>query len=80
VAKAEGLKYVYVGNVPGHSLESTYCAGCGAVVVKRYGFDITGWYMDKDNNCLNCGEHIPIVGTLGQAVNDNRFFPVAVDQ
>ena len=80
VAKAEGLKYVYVGNVPGHPFESTYCAGCGAVVVKRYGFDITGWHMDKDNNCLNCGEHIPIVGTLGHAVNDNRFFPVAVDQ
>jgi pyruvate formate lyase activating enzyme len=79
VAKAEGLKYVYLGNVPGHPLESTYCAGCGAVVVKRFGFDITGWYMDKNNNCVNCGEHIPIVGTLSQTVNDSRFFPVALD-
>jgi len=79
VAKAEGLKYVYVGNVPGHPLENTYCAGCGSVVVKRYGFDIIGWYMDKDNNCLNCGEHIPIVGTLNQAANDNRFFSVALN-
>jgi pyruvate formate lyase activating enzyme len=79
VAKAEGLKYVYVGNVPGHPFENTYCAGCGAVVVKRYGFDITGWYLDKDNNCLNCGEHIPIVGTFSQTANDSRFFPVALD-
>jgi pyruvate formate lyase activating enzyme len=78
MAKAEGLKYVYVGNVPGHPFESTYCAGCSTVVVKRYGFDITGWYMDKDNNCLSCGEHIPIVGTLSQTVHDSRFFPVAV--
>jgi pyruvate formate lyase activating enzyme len=79
VAKAEGLKYVYVGNVPGHPFENTYCAGCGAVVVKRYGFDITGWYLDKDNNCLNCGEHIPIVGTLSRTANDSRFFPVVLD-
>ncbi|TSA42894.1 AmmeMemoRadiSam system radical SAM enzyme, partial [archaeon] len=70
---------VYVGNVPGHPLENTYCAGCGSVVVKRYGFDIIGWYMDKDNNCLSCGEHIPIVGTLNQAANDNRFFSVALN-
>jgi hypothetical protein len=35
--------------------------------------------MDKDNNCLNCGEHIPIVGTLNQAANDNRFFSVALN-
>lgn len=76
VAKAEGLKYVYIGNAPGHPLENTYCAGCGAVVVKRYGFDITGWYMDKNNNCLNCGEHIPIVGTLSQSADDDRLFPV----
>lgn len=79
VAKAEGLKYAYIGNVPGHPFESTYCAGCGSVVVKRYGFDITGWYMDKDNNCLNCGEHIPIVGTLSQSANDNRFFSVMLN-
>lgn len=76
VAKAEGLKYVYIGNVAGHPLESTYCPGCGSMVVKRYGFDIAGWYMDENNNCLNCGEHIAIVGTLSQSANGNRFFPV----
>jgi hypothetical protein len=32
--------------------------------------------MDKNNNCVNCGEHIPIIGTLSQTPNDNRFFPV----
>ena len=80
VARAEGLKYVYVGNAPGHPFENTYCAGCGTVVVKRYGFDIAGWHMDKNNNCMNCGEHIPIVGTLSQSANDNRFFAVTLGQ
>src|SRR5207237_8552787 len=54
VAKEEGLKYVYIGNVSGHPLENTYCPGCGAVAIKRYGFDITGWYLDKDNKCKKC--------------------------
>jgi pyruvate formate lyase activating enzyme len=78
VAKAEGLKYVYVGNVQGHPFESTYCAGCGAVVVKRYGFDITGWYLNEENNCLKCGEHISIIGTLSRTASSDRFFSVTV--
>src|SRR5205823_3472779 len=56
VAKEEGLKYVYIGNVPGHRLENTYCPGCGAIAIKRYGFDTTGWYLDKDNKCKRCAD------------------------
>jgi pyruvate formate lyase activating enzyme len=78
VARAEGLKYVYIGNAPGHPLESTYCAGCGEIVVKRYGFDITGWHLDN-NNCLNCGEHVPIIGTFSGSLEDHRFFPVTLN-
>ena len=29
IAKEEGLKFVYIGNVPGHPLENTYCPNCG---------------------------------------------------
>ena len=28
IAKSEGLKYAYLGNVPGHPLEHTYCPEC----------------------------------------------------
>jgi len=76
VAKEVGLKYVYVGNVPGHPLEHTYCPGCGTVVVKRYGFDITGWYLDKDNKCKKCGYQIAIVGRLEKTAKENRFYGV----
>ncbi|MDA4111598.1 MAG: AmmeMemoRadiSam system radical SAM enzyme, partial [Thaumarchaeota archaeon] len=60
IAKEEGLEYVYLGNVPGHDLEHTYCHGCGKIVVRRYGFDITGWNMDENNKCNSCGAQIPI--------------------
>ncbi|MCL5745400.1 MAG: AmmeMemoRadiSam system radical SAM enzyme [Acidobacteria bacterium] len=35
---AEGLHYVYLGNVPGHPAEKTYCPKCRRVVVDREGF------------------------------------------
>ncbi len=76
VAKQAGLKYVYIGNVPGHPLEHTYCPGCGAIAIRRYGFDITGWYLDKNNRCKKCGYQLPIIGALERTFKDDRFYSV----
>jgi pyruvate formate lyase activating enzyme len=76
VAREEGLRYVYVGNVPGHKWEHTYCPECKSIAIKRYGFDITDWQLDKDNHCINCGYQLPIIGELSSSVNDDRFLPV----
>ena len=73
IAKEEGLKYVYLGNVPGHPWEHTYCSECNNIVVKRYGFDIQGWNMDKNNKCNFCGNQIPIIGPLNKNYKQNRF-------
>ena len=40
IAMNAGLHYVYIGNVPGHEGENTYCPGCKRPVVKRIGFSI----------------------------------------
>ena len=61
-AKEEGLNYVYLGNVPGHKYENTYCPNCGELVVKRFSFDIIKWRLDKDMRCPNCGYKIAIEG------------------
>ena len=76
VAKEAGLKYVYVGNVPGHPLEHTYCPGCAAIAIRRYGFDITGWYLDKNNRCKKCGYQLAISGSLEKTFKDDRFYSV----
>jgi pyruvate formate lyase activating enzyme len=73
IAKKEGLNYVYLGNVPGHPLEHTYCPECKKIVVKRYGFDIQGWYLDDNNNCKFCGNKIPIEGKLAENYRQNRL-------
>ncbi|MGC8573278.1 MAG: AmmeMemoRadiSam system radical SAM enzyme [Caldisphaera sp.] len=62
IAKNEGLKYVYIGNVPGHELEHTYCPKCGYPLIERYGFYITAWRLTEDNRCPKCGTKIDIIG------------------
>ncbi len=63
IAKKNGLKFVYIGNVPGNKHESTYCPDCGEEVIKRNGFVISRWNLDSDNRCKKCGYKIPIEGT-----------------
>jgi pyruvate formate lyase activating enzyme len=63
-AKDAGLKYVYIGNVPGHPCENTYCPSCNELLIKRFSFEITKWNLTKDMRCPVCGEEIPIKGKL----------------
>lgn len=58
---AEGLKFVYVGNVPGHSYENTYCHRCKQLLIERYGFSITRYNVKPDKRCPQCGDEIPLV-------------------
>jgi len=62
VARQEGLKYVYLGNVPGHEGENTYCPSCGFLLIKRWGFTILEWNLTPEMCCPKCGEKIPIKG------------------
>ena len=66
IAREEGLKYVYSGNVPGDPSENTYCPKCGTLLIKRYGF-----YVERCNltngKCPKCGEEIPIVGRCSKS-------------
>ena len=58
VAVAEGIHYAYVGNVPGHPLESTYCPKCRTRVVQRSGYNVNIENLEK-GSCKNCGTKIP---------------------
>ncbi|OQX56710.1 MAG: AmmeMemoRadiSam system radical SAM enzyme [Candidatus Cloacimonas sp. 4484_209] len=57
IAMDAGLHYVYIGNVPGHPGENTYCPGCGKAVIKRTGYIITENNL-KDGKCGFCGRKI----------------------
>ncbi len=62
--KEAGLNYVYIGNVPGHRLENTYCPNCNELLIKRFSFDVVKWNLTKDMRCPSCGHDIPIKGEL----------------
>ncbi len=62
IALEEGLEYVFVGNIPGHEGENTFCPACGQTVIERHGFSITGYYVTKEGRCSGCGKKIPITG------------------
>jgi pyruvate formate lyase activating enzyme len=57
IAKAAGLRYVYVGNVPGHPLENTACPKCGKTLIERQGFQIVKNSLKK-SACPYCGERL----------------------
>jgi pyruvate formate lyase activating enzyme len=76
IAKKIGLKYVYIGNVPGHRYENTFCPECGNLVIGRYGFQITEWNLDEDNKCKFCENPIPIIGKLNEDFDKIRFHPI----
>jgi pyruvate formate lyase activating enzyme len=58
IAMAEGLRFVYLGNVPGHPGESTYCPGCGRVLVRRVGMAVAENRL-KGGACPDCRRPIP---------------------
>lgn len=57
IAYGEGLKYVYIGNVPGNEMADTRCPSCGSVVVSRQGFTVTSNKL-AGGKCNKCGKSI----------------------
>jgi pyruvate formate lyase activating enzyme len=57
IAMASGMRYVYIGNVPGSEGSHTYCPGCGEKVIERVGFKILRNRLKKGT--CPCGKKIP---------------------
>jgi pyruvate formate lyase activating enzyme len=58
IAKDAGLKYVYIGNVPGHEAGDTYCPHCGKCLIKRVGYAAITENNIIDGKCHFCGHEI----------------------
>lgn len=66
IALAEGMRFVYVGNVAGHPGNHTYCPACARPIITRQGFSVTSYHV-QDGKCGYCGEAIPGVWWPSQA-------------
>jgi pyruvate formate lyase activating enzyme len=59
IGRAAGLRYVYMGNVPGAIAENTLCPTCGKMLIRRMGYTIVENNITGDK-CPAC--NTPIAG------------------
>ena len=57
IAMDTGLEYAYIGNVPGHEGERTYCPQCKKLLIFRQGYTIGEINLNK-GKCKFCGKPI----------------------
>ena len=71
IAKANGIRHVYTGNVQDANGGSTWCHGCGALLIGRDWYELSTWGLDEDGRCRACGTALagrfePAPGTWGR--------------
>jgi pyruvate formate lyase activating enzyme len=59
VARAEGLAFVYTGNIDDPEGETTLCPGCGAPTLRRDRYEILGHGLDPHGRCVRCDTQLP---------------------
>jgi pyruvate formate lyase activating enzyme len=80
IGREAGLRYVYAGNLPGEvgNLENTYCAGCGDLLIRRYGYRIREYRITSQGECPTC--QAPAPGRWAQGfrsqITDRPVLPV----
>jgi pyruvate formate lyase activating enzyme len=59
IALAEGLHYVYTGNVHDREGGTTFCPGCGKPVIVRDWYEILSYAVTADGRCRHCAAPLP---------------------
>ena len=65
IARKNGLRYVYTGNVHDPEGQSTTCASCGSRLIGRDGYEIFEWTLAPGGRCSKCGASCP--GSFGES-------------
>jgi pyruvate formate lyase activating enzyme len=77
IAIANGLRYVYTGNVHDRRGQSTYCHACGELLVERDWYELGSWNL-VDGCCRFCGEPCAGVFEARPGAWGSRRLPVRV--
>ncbi|MFH1427332.1 MAG: AmmeMemoRadiSam system radical SAM enzyme [Patescibacteria group bacterium] len=59
IGKDVGLKYIYLGNMPGDTKENTYCPKCHELAIRRLGYQIER--LDNKGRCAHCDKNLDII-------------------
>jgi pyruvate formate lyase activating enzyme len=77
IALANGVHYAYTGNVHDPEGQSTWCHGCGSLLIERDGYRLGAWNLDEDGRCGGCGTAIPGVFAARPGAWGPRRLPVS---
>ncbi len=80
IAKSEGLKYVYVGNVHDVDRQSTFCHDCGQLLIERNWYQLGAYHVDTQGRCVHCQTRVP--GRFGTTCGDwgTKRQPIRIEQ
>jgi pyruvate formate lyase activating enzyme len=78
IALGNGVHHAYTGNVHDRAGQSTWCQGCGALLVERDWYELGAWNLTAEGTCASCGVEVagvfePAPGTWG-----SRRLPVRI--
>ncbi len=59
IARDEGIRFVYTGNVHDREGGTTSCAGCGAPLIRRDWYSIDEYRLTPEGGCPDCGTALP---------------------
>jgi pyruvate formate lyase activating enzyme len=59
IARNNGLRYVYTGNVHDPAGSSTYCHACGTRLIERDWYQLGEWHLTDRGKCNRCGTPLP---------------------
>lgn len=55
IAMKNGVRYAYTGNIHDENGGSTFCHHCGHRLIGRDWYVLTGWGLDAEGKCEQCG-------------------------
>lgn len=72
IGRDAGLHFVYIGNLPGHRAQNTYCPGCGALLIVRSGMATIRNHL-RQGGCSWCRRRMEGVWTLDKEDETGGF-------
>jgi pyruvate formate lyase activating enzyme len=74
IARANGVRYAYTGNVHDRDGQSTACVTCGTIVIERDWYRLGRYELDDAGRCQSCGTPMPGIfdGPPGNGVGSSR--------
>jgi pyruvate formate lyase activating enzyme len=78
IARRNGVRHAYTGNVRDSDGGSTWCHACGALLIERDWYELGHWGLDGQGRCSACGTRCAGVFEPSPGAWGSRRMPVSI--